>query len=420
MTREQKLLAVLVANGTVILALVAALTYSLDWTSLSIFTLLFVLCYPVIWLSWQAWQAWRIPLMQLTTFTQTLKEGDTTLRLNFGHRNDLAALLAGEIRALAHGASVREQQGEQLTRVVGQIVDAWSQPICLFDGRQQLLFSNGAAGSRIQQPLLIGKAAVDLGFGQDNGLFSHPAFAGGWECKTLKFIQDERDYWLFSAVDIADSLNQAEIATQRNLVRVLSHELRNSLTPMASMADTLLSADNLPEPQVRMVLGRIRQRSERLLNFIQQYAQLNHLPAPSPEWFEFAPMLDEARAMLPDDVTVHFAGERQCYGDVGQLSQVLINLFKNAHDAATGPLALSVRLYQANDRQYLEVADNGDGFANLDNVLTPFYTTKSDGAGIGLALCAEIIRQHGGELTPSNPETGGAMIAMAWPMTARR
>ena len=102
----------------------------------------------------------------------------------------------------------------------------------------------------------------------------------------------------FSALDISQPLHQQQSVTQQNLIRVLAHELRNSLTPMASMADTLLCNDSFNEEQVRMVLGRFKQRSERLLSFIEQYSQLSQLPTPKSTWFNFNNLLDEAKAMI--------------------------------------------------------------------------------------------------------------------------
>ncbi len=265
--------------------------------------------------------------------------------------------------------------------------------------------------------MLRGKRAETLGFHWQDGAFIHSAFDSSWQCQSIQYQQDGLCYGLFSAFYIADSISEAEITCQKNLVRVLSHELRNSLTPMASMADTLLSAPQFSPEQVRMVLGRIQQRSERLLKFIQQYAQLSHLPKPQPSRFEFRPILDEAIALLQHKAEINFHGESRCFADPEQFSQLLINLLKNAAEACQKEqVVIDVSLFHCNQIQHLRITDNGEGFANLENVLVPFYTTKSDGSGIGLALCAEIARHHGGELKPSNSERGGASVEISWPL----
>jgi two-component system nitrogen regulation sensor histidine kinase NtrY len=197
---------------------------------------------------------------------------------------------------------------------------------------------------------------------------------------------------------------------------VLGHELRNSLTPMSSMADTLLCSEVLNEAQTRKVLSRIQQRSDRLMTFIEQYSQLSQLPPAQPKWFDFSAILVEAKAMVDETCQVYFQGNNQCYGDVNQLAQVLINILKNAQEASTESKCLvNITIYSVKNEQVIEITDNGPGFANLDNVLTPFYTTKTNGSGIGLSLCAQITRNHQGQVSVSNISDGGARISMTWP-----
>ncbi|WDE13139.1 sensor histidine kinase [Thalassomonas haliotis] len=418
MTRESKVVSGLVLVCAVIMALLTALLYSFNWSHLGVFTLLFVVLYPLIWCSWRIWRFWSLPWMQLTSYTQMLKEGEHRQQLLPAGKNELFSELLAEIENLAAVKNREQQQLLTVEQLVSQMMDSWNLPVCLFNDKKTLLYSNNAANALIQQPVLQGKSGEEMGFCWQQDGINHPAFAGGWEVNTIEYLQQGQSYWLFSAVNISDSLNQAEITSQKNIVRVLSHELRNSLTPMASMADTLLSSEQFSPSQVRMVLERILQRSQRLLGFIQQYARLNQLPPANCSWFDFNGILDEARGMLPDAVRVNYHGEALCYGDAGQLSQLLINLLQNAVEAISqgGDEApeIDIGLYHENNQQFLTIKDNGPGFANLDNVLTPFYTTKSGGSGIGLALCAQIVRLHGGELLPQNGEQG-AVIRISLP-----
>ncbi|WDE00389.1 sensor histidine kinase [Thalassomonas actiniarum] len=418
MTRESKVISALVLVCAVILSLLTALLYSLNWSHLGVFTLLFIVLYPLIWFSWRVWRFWSLPLMQLTSYTQMLKEGEHRQQLLAAGKNELFSELLSEIESLAEVKSREQQQLVTVEQLVSQIMDSWHLPVCLFNDKKTLLYSNNAANTLIQQPVLQGRPGEEMGFCWQQDGIGHPAFAAGWEVNTIEYHQQGQSYWLFSALNISDSLNQAEITSQKNIVRVLSHELRNSLTPMASMADTLLSSEQFSPPQVRMVLERILQRSQRLLGFIQQYARLNQLPPVNCSWFDFTSILDEARGMLEEQVQVNYLGEALCYGDAGQLSQLLINLLKNAVEAKSQQSdedpVIDISLYHENNQQFLTVKDNGPGFANLDNVLTPFYTTKSGGSGIGLALCAQIIRLHGGELIPQNGENG-AVVRISLP-----
>ena len=120
--------------------------------------------------------------------------------------------------------------------------------------------------------------------------------------------------------------------------------------------------------------------------------------------------------MIRAPLNVHYKGAGLCYGDENQISQILINLLKNAQESCSKDTCeVSITLYSQQQNQVIEITDNGPGFANLDNVLTPFYTTKSTGSGIGLSLCDNITRNHQGHLKVSNVDPHGAIISMTWP-----
>jgi signal transduction histidine kinase len=273
----------------------------------------------------------------------------------------------------------------------------------------------------IQQPMLIGTPSDDLGFTFNENEFLHPLFDDKWQCQSIRYLHQGKQHWFFSALDISKLLNKNQSVTQQNLIRVLGHELRNSLTPMTSMADTLLCSDKLEEVQTRKVLSRIQQRSNRLLAFIDQYSQLSQLPPPKLSWFDFTEIYTEAKSMVNGHCEFTFQGNTQCYGDANQIAQVLINVFKNAKEACLeDDCKISVKVFYLKKEQIIEITDNGPGFANLDNVLTPFYTTKPHGSGIGLSLCAGITRNHLGHFNVVNVPDGGAKITLAWPIMERK
>ena len=419
MSHERWLISGLSITVMIILSLTAALTWSLGWSHLSIATLLFFLCYPLIWLAWKGYQFWCLSLMQMTTFTQVLREGERNLRFKLQHKDNLLLELQREISLLAHESSDKNEQNQTVETLLSSILDNWSVPVCLFDHQLQLTYRNNAMNELLQQPMLLGSQANDLGFVLNEQNFSHPIFDKKWQCQSIRYHQQGEDNWLFTAIDISRLLNKNQSTIQNNLIRVLGHELRNSLTPMSSMADTLLSSDVLEEAQTRKVLGRIQQRSDRLMAFIEQYSQLSQLPQPVPTWFDFSEILVEAKAMMTGNCQVEFHGSNQCFGDVNQVAQVLINLLKNAQESCLEQVCqINIKLYSNQSEQFIEITDNGPGFANLDNVLTPFYTTKSYGSGIGLSLCAEITRNHSGQLSVSNDIDGGAKIVLVWPITS--
>jgi len=354
--------------------------------------------------------------MQLTTYTQVLKEGEHNLKYKKQNKNNLLQELQQEIETLAKTKLKKNTQNDTVESLLSHILDSWPIPVCVFDQNLNLIYRNSAMNEQIQQPMLNGTSASSLGFKFEHGQFSHNQFDKKWQKQSINYLNQSQKHWLFSAIDISQLLNENQTTTQKNLVRVLSHELRNSLTPMASMADTLLCSEQLNETQTRMVLDRIKTRSERLLDFIGQYSQLAQLPTPQCTWFNFIDILDEAKSMIREPLNVHYKGAALCYGDENQVSQILINILKNAQESCSEDTSeVSITLYNQQHNQVIEITDNGPGFANLDNVLTPFYTTKSTGSGIGLSLCDSITRNHQGQLKVSNINPQGAMISIIWP-----
>jgi len=415
MSHEKWLITGLSITVIIILSLTAALTWSLGWSNLAVTTILFFIFYPLAWLAWKSYQFWCLSIMQLTTFTQILKEGEQHLRFKKQHKHNLLLELQKEISQLAHENYDRSEQNLTIETLLSNILDSWSVPVCLFDHQLQLIYRNNAMNELLKQPMLLGTYATDLGFHQVENNFSHPIYDDKWQCQSIRYVQQGKDNWLFTAIDISQLLNKNQSTTQNNLIRVLGHELRNSLTPMSSMADTLLCSEVLDEAQTRKVLSRIQQRSDRLMTFIEQYSQLSQLPPAQPKWFDFSEVLVEAKAMVSESCQVKFQGNNQCYGDANQVAQILINILKNAQEACVEDISkVNITIYSAKKEQVIEIIDNGPGFANLDNVLTPFYTTKTHGSGIGLSLCAEITRNHEGKLEVSNIIGGGAKITMTW------
>jgi len=420
MSHEKWLITGLASIVLLILGLSAALVASLEWSILAIVTLLFIISYPLLWLSWRYYQFWCHSLMQLSTYTQILREGERNIRFKKQHPDNLLLALQRDIHILAVKSNNSATNRQHLDALLPQILDSWPNPVCIFDHNLNLTYRNAALIDKLKLPLLLGTSATELGFIADSTTLSHPVFAKNWQCQSFQYQDENSFHWFFSATDVANALQDKKVDTQKNLIRVLGHEIRNSLTPMSSLADTLLSQDTLPETQVRKVLERIRRRSDRLLAFIGEYSQLSRLPPPQYQWLELSTLVKETAEMLHlPDTQIEYSGPERACGDKDQLTHVLINLFKNARESFdNAPCQINVRLAFDDHNQIIEVIDNGPGFANLENVLTPFYTTKSTGSGIGLSLCAEIARNHHGELTVANNQSHGATITIVWPLIA--
>jgi len=295
--------------------------------------------------------------------------------------------------------------------------------IFAFDATHALRLVNrsGAALLGRAPEQLLGRDASSLGLaGSLSGdaprvdTLTFPGRAGRWEVRRGSFRQRGLPHQLLVLTDVSRALSDEERQAWKRLIRVLSHELNNSLAPIKSIADSLLALiTREPAPpdrreDLRKGLGVIASRSESLSRLMAAYARLARLPPPRLEtvaiedWVRRVVALETRRP-----VTIHAGPNVTIQADGGQLDQLLINLVRNAVDASLESKgAVEVGWETRNGQLDVWVRDEGAGLADTANLFVPFYTTKPDGSGIGLALSRQIAEAHGGTLTLSNQASG--------------
>lgn len=237
------------------------------------------------------------------------------------------------------------------------------------------------------------------------------------------------EYRLYTLQSVATILKQSEIMAQQRLIRVLTHEIMNSLTPIISLADTLQENNEKGEitgEDMNIALSAISRRADGLLQFVQRYRRLQGIAAPQiapTRWGDLLHTIKEIATTLPhnaskvtftggcDDVTIRI--------DRSQIEQVLINLLKNSAESGATQIKIVSRL--SNDERWLTVTveDDGCGLSPevSDNVFTPFFTTKQHGEGIGLAVCRQIVCNHGGFIGAETTGEGqGARFTLRLPL----
>lgn len=402
-TKKVKLL----LTGVVItlLLLSSLLLYTLSGDILLTASVFSLLTYMLSFAAYRVYLGWFEPIKQLQAYVHAKQQGQNNISLHFNDQNAPLALLSKQL------ASVFEKQQATQHPLFFSLLKSWPTPIALFDQSQSLCFFNHSMYQHLKQPILVGMTQTETGFSINQNKVSHSDFNQQWQLQLFKLA--EHGYTLISAVHIGDQLKQAKRESQANLIRILSHELTNSLTPMSSMADTLLSFKNLPEKETRQALNRVKSRSEALLSFIKSYASLSRLPDPRKERFS---LKDQANTCaLEQGVGIQFNGEAFLFADKVQIEQVLINLIKNAKEATEAPSKITLNSQVFGRWQHLSLSDNGPGFANLDNALTPLYTTKQSGVGLGLAICQDIIERHDGLIELAN-HRNGAKITIKLPL----
>ncbi|MFC3094506.1 sensor histidine kinase [Alteromonas sediminis] len=414
---EFRIKAALCVLVCVFMGMAGAIAYALDWSLLAIATLLCVLSYPLCWSAWKVWQLWSSSLMRLTTYTQSLAMGESGIQPSRLGKSVLFDDLCREITLLHQRSQGQMEQNRTLSALFTQLFEDIPIAIIAFDANQTLIYANRAAYQITDIGLLQGMTASELGFVLKKQQYSHPALTPNWRCQSSTLRYMDQSSHLFTAIDISSELKQSEQAVQKNLVRVLSHELRNTLTPMSSMAETLLSMEKWDSDQIRTVLVRVKARADGLLTFVQRFAEVAKIPEPQKELFDIEQIVEQTKVLLRDGDTIEFSGQPSCYADPQLIAQVLMNLVKNAVEACDGQSAnIRISHYLSEQRQHLCVEDNGSGFSNLENAITPLFTTKANGAGIGLAFVEAVLNKHNGKVSLSNSPAGGAKVALSWPL----
>jgi len=356
------------------------------------------------------------PLQTVSNLLEALRENDFSIRARGARRDDPLGDVLREVNALGdtlRGQRLGALEATALLRTVMAEIDV---AVFAFDGEGRLRLVNRAGERLLGRPgeQLLTRSAGELGLAAclvdpvPRVLsVTFPGASGQWELRRGKFRQGGRPHELVVLSDVSRPLRDQEREAWHRLIRVIGHELNNSLAPIKSIAgslDTLLARDPPPpdwHDDMRRGLGVIAGRTEALGRFTNAYATLARLPLPNRRAVDLATLLrrvaqleTRARVRISDGeaVTIH--------ADPDQLEQLFINLVRNAVDAAleTGG-GVQLAWECGNQHVNVHVDDEGPGLTNTTNLFVPFFTTKPDGSGIGLVLSRQIAEAHAGTLT---------------------
>ncbi|WP_160290440.1 sensor histidine kinase [Pseudoalteromonas luteoviolacea] len=282
-----------------------------------------------------------------------------------------------------------------LLRLVKQL----NTPILVFDERLQLSFGNQACTTLFNQPwqTLRFTSAARLGLvHQPSWHFSDEKHQQRWQVRHSNFNHNGHTYHLLVMTDIQIALREQELKAWQRLIRVISHEIRNSLTPVSTMLERLRHRANNERDSAAFDV--IVERCEHLAEFVKRYAQLQQSVTVKATQQPFSQLCMELSALFPQ-ANWQLEGQHLTLNcDVTLLKQVLINLTKNALEACSGTPQLTLSLKLKNHTATICLTDNGHGLINSDNLFVPFYSTKERGEGIGLMLCQHLTEQMNGQL----------------------
>ena len=250
-----------------------------------------------------------------------------------------------------------------------------------------------------------GKKALDAG--------NQNAGKADFVLSVVNFFNKGFAYRLYTLQNVQPVIQKNETDAQQQLVRVLTHEIMNSLTPIISLADTLcegVEQDTLEHDDLLMALQAINRRSNGLLQFVENYRKLQRISKPQFEDVRIGDLVADLQHLYPDSI-FHYEIENEdqrLLMDRSQIEQVLINLLKNALEAVENEEIPYVRLtthLSSNKRDFIiSITDNGKGILPevMERIFVPFFTTKTSGSGIGLSICKQIVTLHGGTITASS------------------
>ena len=368
------------------------------------------------------------PLRTLANLLEAMREGDYSIRgLGTGGEDALSEVMQ-QVNAMSATLRAQRLGALEATTLLRKVMEEIDVAVFAFDGEQRLRLVNRAGERLLKQPAerILTSSAANLGLAEflegeaaRTVQRTFPLAAGRWAMTRSMFREGGLPHQLLVVSDLTRALREEELQAWQRLVRVLGHELNNSLAPIKSIAgslESLLTREPLPDDwrdDARRGLSIIATRSEGLSRFLGAYALLAKLPPPRPEplevgtWIQRSASLEQrlAASVSPGpDITIQ--------GDRDQLEQVMINLLRNAVDASleTGG-SVAVTWKRKGAQLEVSVLDEGPGLSNTANLFVPFFTTKPGGSGIGLVLSRQIAEAHGGSLDLRNREQGSGCEA---------
>jgi two-component system nitrogen regulation sensor histidine kinase NtrY len=383
------------------------------------------------------------PLQTLSNVVAALREDDYSFRARGARRNDAVGDLALEVNALAAMLQGQRASALEAMALVERVMSSMQSPVLAFDpeGRLKLLNAAGERAFGLRSQTALGRAAAKLNLEpllemEDEGLVSHGQAqqTERWMVKRTSFRLRGIPHTLLVLSDVSAALREEERLAWERLIRVLGHEINNSLTPIKSIAGSLrgrLASLNISDKGGDFEFGLevIESRAESLNRFLQAYRQLMGLPAPKLASVSLATLVDQvARLETRLHVVVMSTSEVNLQVDADQIQQALINLIRNATEAALGPDRLTtdvprVEIAWESEAGELVIAimDNGPGLTNKGNLFVPFYTTKPSGTGIGLVLAQQIAQAHRGSVQLANRTDGryGCKAELRLPLTSQ-
>ncbi len=393
--------------------------------------LLGVLLTPVIaWLGMRLIGPWTRVLAAVSSGIASLRDRDFSVTIAPGGGRELIELVSA-FNSL--GDVLRRERFDIYQRelLLDTVLQTTPLALTLTNAAGRIVYGNIAArqllrggrkleGLSLQALLEESPAALREGLRGDGDTLFTMEVGGEPEVYHLSrrsFVLNGQPHELLLLKQLTRELAAQEVIVWKKVIRVIAHELNNSLAPIRSLAHSgKLLAVGPQSVELERVFATIGERASHLATFIEGYAKFAKLPKPRPAPAAWSAFLARIAAAQPFRIE-GLLPQREASFDVGQLEQVMINLLKNAAESGSPPEAITVSVHPRAQGFVVDVADRGSGLSEqvLRDALLPFFSTKPSGTGLGLTLCREIVEAHGGRLTLANRPGGGAVVSIYLP-----
>jgi len=371
--------------------------------------------------------------MTVSNLLDGLEDGDFSIR---GRRHRDESSIDGivvQVNRLAEELAKQRFSAMESRLLLEKVIRQIGVAILAFNDRDEVVLANPAAvalygfsSERMLNADVAALGAESMLSARDDSVvdLKFPNRSGRFHIRLDKFREQARVHKLIFLTDVRVLLRSEERRAWQDLIRVISHEINNSLTPITSISKTLqestMDAQLASSDGDDLVSGLkvIEERSIALKSFVQRFGQLSKLPEPEKESVSFRPLIDSVTPLFTRrEIVCQSDTEVTIEADPIQIKQVLINILKNADEAMSDPAGV-IRLdwMVRSQRLTIRVIDEGSGIGNPANLFVPLYSTKEDGSGLGLALCRQIVEAHDGYLTISNREDAvGCQVTIELP-----
>lgn len=382
------------------LVLCYLLLNQLNWSNWNIFVFLVVAGLAISGLIWQFRNKILASFDRTLLHIEAVKMEDYNQFSKSDFKSGVTADIHAQLSELSQKLQAHKSQYDQHALLLYQLIDQLDTPMLVFNQRQLLTYANGAFALLYGDPWQVYRLASPrlLGLEKRDGNWHIDKKVHNWQINQSEFIDAGERHLLLVFTNIDSALRASQLNAWQQITRVLGHEIRNSLTPVSSLAESLSAKCDVERD--KNALDVISDRCRHLQDFVERYSSLSQELNLNVQNIDVEVFTQQISGLFPDNQITFTNHVKLIKADPTFIEQVFINLIKNAFEAH----AKTVQIVFKNKKgmTHISVIDDGHGITNPDNLFVPLYTTKQQGQGIGLTFCRNIVEQHLGSISVAN------------------